>query len=120
MLKLALAAFTAAVIAVPAFAEEWDFVLLNNTGKSIKSIDLAEGSSGTWIASKLDPEVKREAATANGKRTTIHFDKGANCKYDLKATFEDNSTAVWTGVDLCQNAFVTLNYANGTPSFKAN
>jgi hypothetical protein len=120
MKKLALAALAAAAFAAPAFAEEWDFVLLNDTGKPIKTIDLAEAGTGSWVANKLDPEMKREGVTGPGKRTTVHFDKGAACKYDIKATFADDSSAVWSGINLCDNAFVTLSYAGGKPSFKAN
>lgn len=120
LVALAAAAFAVPAFAIPAFAEEWDFVLLNDTGKPIKSIDISEGGKGSWVANKVDPEMKREAATGPGKRTTVHFDKGAGCKYDLKATFADDSSAVWSGINLCDNAFVTLTYANGTPGFKAN
>ena len=120
MMKRILLGATLTLAAAPAFAEDWDFILVNDTGKSIKGIEIAEGGSGKWVANKVDPDRKREGVTGPGKRMTVHFNKGAGCKYDLKATFADNSTAVWPGVDVCDNAFVTVSYANGTPTFKAN
>jgi hypothetical protein len=120
MMKLVATAAAALMIAAPALAEDWDFVLINNAGKSIKTVEISPGGAGTWVANKTDPEMKREALTKVGGRTTVHFDKGSGCKYDLRATFEDGSTAVWSGVNVCNNSYITIRYSGGTPSFTAN
>lgn len=118
MKKLAVTAVALLALAAPALAEDWDFILVNNTGKPIKSIDISERGTGKWVANKLDPEMKREGITKVGGRMTVHFDKGSACKYDVKANFADDTNATWSGIDVCDNAFVTINYANGVASFK--
>ncbi len=120
MIKTAMAIAAVALLAAPALAEDWDFVLVNNTGKPIKGIDISAGGAGSWVANKIEPEMKREGTTKAGGRMTVHFDKGSGCKYDVKATFADDTSAIWSGINVCDNAYVTLNYANGTPSFKAS
>ena len=108
-------------IALPALAEDWDFVLTNATGKEIKTIELAPTGTTTWQANKVDPDSKAKAF-ATGGRTTIHFEKvGTQCKYDLKVTFADTTNAVWSNVNVCDNSFVTLRYnPAGAPVFAAN
>jgi hypothetical protein len=120
MIRIAMTIAAALTLAAPALAEDWDFVLVNNTGKPIKGIEISAGGTSTWVANKVDPEMKREGVTAAGKRMTVHFDKGSGCKYDIKATFGDDSSAVWSGINVCDNAYVTISYANGTPTFKAS
>ena len=43
------------------------------------------------------------------------------CKIDLKATFADDTTATWSGINVCDNSYVTIKYsAAGAPVFTAN
>ena len=122
MLKLGLAAVAAIVIAAPAMADDWDFVLINSSGKAIKSVEIAPTGTTTWQPNKVDPDFKKADATLkNGGRTTVHFDKGAGCKYDVKINFTDNSNGVWTGINVCDNSYVTVKYnAAGATTFTAN
>ncbi|MBB4099508.1 hypothetical protein [Sphingomonas kyeonggiensis] len=122
MLKLGLAAAAAIVIAAPAMADEWDFVLINNSGKAIKTVEIAPTGTTTWQPNKVDPEFKKADATVKpGARMTVHFDKGAGCKYDVKLSFADNSDGVWTGINVCDNSYITVKYnAAGAPAFTAN
>lgn len=120
MRNLALFAAATLLSAAPALAEDWDFVLINSSGKPIKGVEVSAAGADKWVANKVDPEAKRDGSTKPGGRMTVHFDKGSGCKYDLKATFEDGSTATWSGINVCDNAFVTIRYENGTPSFTAN
>ncbi|RYD47219.1 MAG: hypothetical protein EOP60_17840 [Sphingomonadales bacterium] len=121
MMKLAVAATVAMLMAAPALADDWDFILINGTGKGIKTIELAPTGTTTWQANKLDPEMKREPITKAGGRMTVHFDKGPTCKYDVKATFADDTNATWTNINICDNSFVTVSVnAAGTAIFKAN
>jgi hypothetical protein len=121
MIKSAMAIAAVLTLAAPAMAEDWDFILVNNTGKTIKTVEISPGGAGTWVANKIDTELTKEVKSVkpNGKMT-VHFDKGSGCKYDLKATFDDGSSAVWSAINVCDNAYVTVNYANGTPTFKAS
>lgn len=120
MIRKAMMAAAALACAAPAMAEEWDFVLVNNTGKPIKAVEISAGGANSWVANKVDPEMKREGVTAAGKRMTVHFDKGSGCKYDIKATFGDDTSTVWSGINVCDNAYVTVSYADGVPTFKAS
>jgi len=114
-------ATAALLVAAPAFADDWDFVLINNSGKVVKTIDLAPTGTTTWQANKVDPDYKKDATVKAGGRMTVHFDKGATCKYDVKATFADDSSSVWTNINVCDNAYVTIKYnAAGAPVFTAN
>lgn len=121
MMKLALAA-VAILAATPALADDWDFVLINGTTKTIKTVEIAATGTTTWQDNKIDPEFKRaDDAGAPGKRMTVHFDKGPGCKYDVKINFTDNSNAVLTNVNVCDNSFVTAKLsATGVASFTAN
>lgn len=122
MLKLGLAAAAAFVIAAPAMADDWDFVLINNAGKAIKTVEIAPTGTTTWQANKVDPDFKKDDTTVKqGARMTVHFDKGTGCKYDVKLNFTDGSNGVWTGINVCDNSYVTVKYsAAGAPTFTAN
>jgi hypothetical protein len=121
MMKLAVMATAAILAAAPAFADDWDFILINNSGKGIKNVELAPTGTTTWQAFKQDPERKREPVTKAGARMTVHFDKGPTCKYDIKATFENDTSSTWTGVNVCDNSYVTVKYNGaGAPTFAAN
>jgi hypothetical protein len=122
MLKLGLAAVAALAIAAPAMADDWDFVLINNSGKAIKTVEIAPTGTATWQPNKVDPDFKKADATVKaGARMTVHFDKGAGCKYDVKLTFTDGGTGTWTNVNVCDNSFVTVKYnAAGATAFTAN
>ncbi|HEX8301107.1 hypothetical protein [Sphingomonas sp.] len=110
------------LLAAPAFADDWDFVLINGSGKPIKTVELAPAGTATWQPNKVDPEFKKEDATTKvGGRMTVHFDKGPGCRYDVKATFADGATSTWSAINVCDNAYVTIRYnAAGTPTFTAN
>lgn len=122
MLKLGLAAIAALVIAAPAMADDWDFVLINSSGKAIKTVEIAPTGTTTWQPNKVDPDFKKEDATVKpGARMTVHFDKGAGCKYDVKLNFVDGSNGVWTAINVCDNSYVTVKYSGaGAPTFTAN
>lgn len=121
MLKLAVSAALVIAVAVPAFAEDWDFVLVNGAGKAIKSIQVAPTGTTSWQENKMDPDVKHDAEVKAGGRMTVHFDKGSGCKYDVKATFTDSSSAVWPALNVCDNSYITIKYnAAGAPTFTAS
>jgi len=122
MKRLTVTAALALLLAAPAFADDWDFVLVNGTGKGIRTIELAPAGTATWQASKPDPDrEQREQITGAGGRMLVSFDKGPGCKYDIRATFADDTSATWAGIDVCDNAFVTVSVdAAGTATFKVN
>lgn len=120
MRKMLIMAAAALVIATPALADAWDFVLINNTSKEIKQIELAPTGTQEWQKNKVE-EGQKSAPLTPGKRGTVHFEKGASCKYDVKATFADDTSLIWAGINVCDNAFVTLKLSPaGAPTFTAS
>ncbi|WP_010545080.1 hypothetical protein [Sphingomonas elodea] len=122
MKRLALIASAAILAAAgPALAEDWDFMLTNHTGKLIEKIEVAPTGSGNWAANKFDPELNKDGKVKPGGKTTVHFDKAASaCKFDVRATFEDKTNAVWPNINLCDNSYVTVAFTGEKPTFKAN
>jgi len=121
MRKTLLMVAGAMVVATPALADEWDFILTNSTSKEIKLVEVAPTGTQTWQKNIIDPEVQKEKTTKAGGRMTVHFDKGATCKYDIKATFADDTSMVWTGINVCDNSYVTVKVnASGAPTFTTN
>ncbi len=122
MRKTLLTTLVALVVATPALADDWDFILINSSGKEIKLVEIAPNGSATWTKNRTDEEIKKATTTKPGGRMTVHFDKaGSQCRYDVKATFMDDSSSVWTNINVCDNAYVTVKYnAAGAPTFTAN
>jgi hypothetical protein len=121
MRKMALTAGAALMaIASPALAEDWDTLLTNTTGKEIKKLEIAVAGSGTFVASQAE-EGTVVKPVKNAAKTTLRYDKpDKQCRFDIKATFADDTNAVWTGFDACKNMYLTLVYRNNTPTFTAN
>ena len=110
-----------ALVAAPALAEDWDFMLTNQSGKPIKLIELAPAGTTDWKPQTVDAEAKRETMVKANARTTIRFDKAASqCRYDLRATFEDGTTQVWSGANVCDNSYITLKLVDGKATIAAN
>ena len=111
----------ALVVASPASAEDWDFMLTNGSGKPIKTIELAPAGTVDFKPQTVDPETRRDPVIKAGAKTTVRFDKAASqCRYDLKATFEDGTTQVWTGANVCDNSYITIKLANGKATITAS
>lgn len=120
MRKLACVSAVALFATAPAMAEDWDFMLTNSSGKDIKTVEMSAAGAGSWKPNVIDPETRKDPTIKTNARTTIHFDKGSGCKYDLKATFADDTSAVWDGIDVCANSYVTIRYNGGKATFTGN
>ncbi|MGN3973760.1 hypothetical protein [Tsuneonella sp. SYSU-LHT278] len=114
-----LVAATAMAGAAPALAENWDFVLVNKTGKTITLVEVSVAGSGNWKKDKRDEDIG-SGTIKPGADYTVHFDKDAKvCKYDVRMTFEgDDTPVVWTGFDTCKFAFGDFALTNGLPTVK--
>ena len=114
----ALGALTLA--ASPALAEDWDFVLINDAGKTIKTVEIAVAGSGAW-----KPNFKEEGAPDRlvkaKARTTVRLDKPTGqCRFDIKATFEDGASQVWPGANICDNSYITVRLVGDRATIAAN
>ena len=96
-------------IAAPAQAEDWDFVLVNKTGKTIKQVEIAPSGSEGWSPEKVDEGM--DSKIRNGQDHTVHFAKDdAACKFDVRLTFVDDTTATAQKLDVCDYAFAEFSF----------
>lgn len=108
-------------VASPALAEDWDFVLTNGTGKSIKMIEIAPTGSTDWKPGLEEEGARRSPVIKPSAKTTVRFDRpSSQCRFDLRATFEDATTMVFSTANVCDNSYVTLKLTGGKPSITAN
>ncbi len=105
-------------LAAPAMADNWDFVLVNKTGKTIKLVEVSEAGSANWAKEKREEDLGT-GKIKPGEDHTVHFDKGAkSCKFDVRMTFEDDSQAVWAAFDVCKFAFGDFALKGDLPTVK--
>ncbi|MFC7500220.1 hypothetical protein ACFQRC_13410 [Enterovirga sp. GCM10030262] len=109
------AAILAASFASPASAGTQDFVILNNTGYTIKQLHVAASTKDVWEEDVLGSEILED-----GERTRVRFDSDEeSCLWDIKVTYDDGETAAWQGVNLCEISIVSLRYDHETGSTSA-
>lgn len=106
-------------LAAPVHAGDWDFVLVNLTGKTIKQVELSPSGSESWSKWKTEEGVSSEIEP--GVDYTVHFSKDAKaCRFDVRLTFGDGSTATVQGLNVCDNAFADFSFKNGTLAVKGS
>jgi hypothetical protein len=95
----------AAFCAAPAMAADQDFTLHNKTGKIMKALFVAPTSTDSWGSDILGADV-----LADGADLSIKFDRNeSECKWDVRAEFEDGSYGEVRDVDFCTVTDVTFN-----------
>jgi len=81
-----------------------DFTLINNTGHTVMTLNVAPTSSDEW-----GPDILGQDVLANGQSVEISFERGEDqCNWDLRATYDDGDTTDARNVDLCQTTTFTL------------
>jgi hypothetical protein len=111
MRTVTLAAIAAATLALaaPAGAEDakQDFKLFNKTGYELKALYVAPSKSDDW-----QEDVLGQDTLADGQIVNVHFSPKTNtCIFDLKVVYsDDDSTAVWSKIDLCTVEKITIHY----------
>ena len=90
----------AAVLAFAAPHVAWanqDFTLINRTGYPIQSIYLTEVGDSDW-----GNDVMNRDKLYPGERVDIGFDRATQaCRWNVLVKYEDDTSAVWTNLDLC-------------------
>ncbi|WP_293574261.1 hypothetical protein [Phaeobacter sp.] len=81
----------------PAFAEDLDFLLINESSADLVEFNVSPASSETWednllAGGYLAPDYEIEVLIADGATT---------CIYDIRGAFSDGSEAEDYGLDLC-------------------
>ena len=98
-------AFAAAVWSGPAAASDADFKLKNSTGYQIDEVYVSHHSSDNW-----GDDIMGKDALGDGEAVKITFPhSGSACHFDIKVKYhDDNSTAEWSDVNLCQYETISL------------
>ncbi len=98
---------TVATFAAPgtSLANDADFVLKNKTGYQIDEVYVSKHSSGSWGA-----DVMGKGALGEDEKVTIVFPHGNGaCHFDIKVKYhDDNSTAAWSDINLCETDSISL------------
>lgn len=100
------AAATAAMFlfAVPAFAEDLTFDLINNSSVNLHELYVSAHDADDWGEDILGTEIL--AAEESGAVTIT--DGKATCDYDLRFVSEDGSAIERANVNLCETGSFTL------------
>jgi hypothetical protein len=115
----------ASVAAVAAFmtfapaaasAAPQDFVLDNDTGYDLKNLYISPTTTNDWQEDVLGEDVLQ-----NGQSVKIHFPGGRaeTCEWDLKVTYQDDTSHEWRDVNLCSVATITIHYNVGSDETSA-
>jgi hypothetical protein len=109
-LKMSIAAVLLASVAAVgvhtgAFANDADFKLKNKTGYQIDEVYVSKHSSDSW-----GKDVMGSDALADGESVNITFPHGNGaCHFDIKVKYhDDNSTAEWSDINLCDYSGISL------------
>ena len=86
-------------------ASDADFKLKNRTGYQIDEVYVSAHSSRNW-----GNDIMGSDALSDGETVTITFPHGNGaCQFDIKVKYhDDNSTAEWSNVNLCQYETISL------------
>ena len=110
---LSAATVAAAMVLAPALAHAapQDFDLDNETGYTIKNLYISPTTTNDWQEDVLGVDT-----LDNGQSVHIHFPggRGETCEWDLKISYEDDSSHQWMNVNLCSINKVTIHYDEGT------
>jgi hypothetical protein len=102
-------AAAAVVCSAPAFAADakQDFTLVNRTGYELKALFVSPSKADDWQDDILGQDILED-----GKAVNVHFNpKAQTCKWDLKVVYtDDDSSAVWQNVNLCEVDKITIHY----------
>ena len=96
-----------AITGTSALAGQQDFSLVNATGYEISEVYVAPSASSDW-----QEDVLGQDTLGDGQQANISFSRDTEtCQWDLKVVYsDDNSSAEWRGVDLCELSNVTIKY----------
>jgi hypothetical protein len=92
-----------AAFAVPAFAQELVFTVVNNSGVDLTELYASPANAGTWEENILGGAVMSTGASGN-----VNIANGAGCEYDLKMVFSDGDV-LQDKANLCDQATYTIN-----------
>jgi len=90
----------------PAFAADQDFTMFNETGYTIDKVFVSVVGKTTW-----GKDILGTGQLHDGNKVDITFNDGTtSCNFDLKVVYDDDDTAVWSNVNLCDLSKIHLHY----------
>ena len=98
------------VVIGSSFAQEQNFTLVNGTDFVISYVYISPASSDQWGDDILTVDV-----LGSGDQCDIYFEGHNECAWDIKAVAADGSSAVWSGIDLCEYYTITLTMTDDGP-----
>ncbi len=113
---LLVSAFTAAPTSAQAQARQ-DFLLINRTGYDISEVYISPSKADDWEEDILGSDDTLD----DGDQKEIRFKRvGKTCMWDLKVVYdEDDSSAVWHDINLCEVSKITIKYNKKTDTTSA-
>ena len=84
----------------PAMAAADNFLLENGSGLAMRGVAVRRFGTDAWRSLGVAP--------AAGARTQVSF-SDPDCAFDIRAQLADGTTAIWSGVNLCEVRVVILN-----------
>ena len=105
------------VVSASAWAQgKQDFTLVNKTGYILSELYVSPAAAQDWEYYVLGKDV-----LGDGEALDISFNRTVKtCKWDLKVVYEDDdSSAVWSGIDLCTVSRITIKYNRSTDTTSA-
>ncbi|MBF0148222.1 MAG: argininosuccinate lyase [Magnetococcales bacterium] len=84
-----------------------DFTLVNKTGYTLDQVYVSPAHSDDW-----EEDILGRDTMDDGESVPIHFSRNVTtCEWDLKVVYyDDNSSAVWSNIDLCSVSKITIRW----------
>ena len=94
------------LIASPASAAEEVLKINNRTGYTISEIYIAPATSDNW-----EEDVMGDQTLETGTSVNVDMSESVDtCRWDLKAVYDDKTSAIWKNVNLCKISSISLFY----------
>ena len=99
-LFLIVAAVSAALASGPALAQADGFTLVNGTGMAMSDVSIRRFGTQEWQPLGV--------AAGAGGMAPVSF-SSPDCVFDIRAQLSSGTTAIWSGINLCEVSAVRLN-----------
>jgi hypothetical protein len=87
-------------------AAQQDFTLYNVTGYTIDKVFVSSVGQNSWGS-----DLMGSGQLEDGKKVDVSFNEGGRgCNYDLKVVYDDEDTAEWGNVNLCELSKIHLHW----------
>jgi hypothetical protein len=94
------------LMASPASASDEELKINNRTGYTISEIYIAPASANNW-----EEDVMGSQTLETGTSVDVDFSRSEDtCMWDLKAVYDDATSAVWHNINLCKISTISLFY----------